>query len=88
MKDILKVFMIFGSGFFTILLLFVLPDPGGGELMIVIYTIPFFVGLGLILGLVYYFLSKKTYNKVFKDRMFYIMFLLLIFLSFIFFPHA
>jgi hypothetical protein len=87
MKDKLKTIVIILSGFLTFVLEPFIPMEGGGASMIIFLTIPFLIGLGIILSLVYYFYYVRK-NKLNKPIAFAIMLSLMILLNFLFYPYG
>lgn len=87
MKVILRSWVLFLSGFLTVLLIFVIPDSGGGKAMVIIFTLPSLIILGLILALAYYFSFRKSDNLRLMSSVYKIMLIAMILLSFILFPY-
>jgi hypothetical protein len=88
MNDRQKLILIILSGFLTFLLSFFIPIGGGGISLILALTIPFFIGLGIIFGIIYYAFIKKIKNRILKNGIFFGMFFLIIILTFVLYPYT
>lgn len=75
-------------GLINLLLAFILPVEGGGGAMLLFITVPFNFFLGLVFGLVYYIVARKLKNIVMKKNTYYSLLIILVLVSFMFFPHA
>ena len=54
-----KPWIIFGSGFLTLLLMELFPVDGGGVSLIFVISVPVLIGLSVILALIYNWKVKK-----------------------------
>lgn len=87
MKKHLKSIILILSGFLTLILSFFVPVGGGGVSLILILTIPFFIGLGIIFGVIHYFIVRKIMNIYYKNSIFFGMLFLIIILTFLWYPY-
>jgi len=87
MNDRLKSILITLSGFLTFLLSFIIPIGGGGASMIFLLSIPFFIGLGILFGTIYYVFIRKIENSILKNGIFFGMLFLIIVLTFAWYPY-
>lgn len=87
MKGYLKTALIILSGFLTGMLSFIIPVGGGGISLIFTLTIPFFIILGIILGVIYYVFIQKMKNIYCKNITFLAMLFLIITLTFAWYPY-
>lgn len=84
MKKLISSILIFLSGFLTIPLFEIIPVAGGGEAMIVVFTVPFMILLALVLSIVYY----VRHGKVDNPKMFTVMVSLMVMLNLILYPYG
>ena len=85
-RDKIKALTIFLSGFLTILLMNSFPVDGGGVSLIFVLTVPILIALSLGLAIFYSRKSKKQASNKFKNIFFSTSLLLVIALTFLFFP--
>jgi len=81
-----KSWIIFGSGFLTLLLMSLFPVDGGGVSLIFVLSVPILIALSIILALIYKWRAKKTETRWKRNVLFTSSTLLVLFLTFYFFP--
>jgi len=82
----IKSWIIFATGFMTLLLSNSFPVDGGGVSLIFVVTVPVFIGLSLILAIIFNWLSKKYKNRPKQNFLFYGFVSAILFLTLLFFP--
>lgn len=87
MNDQLKSIVILLSGFLTFILSYFIPIGGGGVSIIFTLSIPFFIVLGIAFSAIYYALIRKIKNIYYKNGIFLIMLLIIIILTFAWYPY-
>ena len=88
MNDRQRLILIILSGFLTFIVSFFIPVGGGGAGMILLLSIPFFISLGIIFGIIYYAFIRKIKNRILKNGIFFGMFFLIIILTFAWYPYT
>ena len=88
MNENYKAILISLSGFLTILLMQFIPVAGGGMSIVFIVTVPMFIGLGLIFGLIYHYQIKKMANVRLKKIIYSIFLIIMIGMSFCLYPYG
>ncbi|SDK81580.1 hypothetical protein SAMN05421823_103630 [Catalinimonas alkaloidigena] len=78
--------LIFLSGFLTLSMTTILPVAGGGASIILLYSVPFLIGLGLVLALLYHWLAKKIKPAFWRNVYFVANLGIIITLTFLIFP--
>lgn len=87
MCDKIKTGIILLSGMITLLLKQFIPIGVGGISLIFVLSIPILSGLGIIFGVIYHLASKRLKGVLLKNFIFTIMIIVLIGLSFWFYPY-
>lgn len=86
MEDKYKFRTLIFSGFITLAIATLLPQPSGGVNMIFIITVPFFAVLGIVFAFIYRFISKKVHDSDIKGIVFGIMLFFMIALNIMAYP--
>ena len=87
MNDSFKFRTLVLSGFLTLIMTSVIPIEGGGAGMVFFITVPFFIVLGVILGIVYRFVSKKVFDTDVKQITFFLMLFFIVVFSLLAYPY-
>jgi hypothetical protein len=82
----IKPWIIFATGFMTLLLMNSFPVDGGGVSLIFVVTIPILIVLSLTLAIVYNWLSKKLKNRLKENLLFYVFISIILLFTSVFFP--
>ncbi|WP_420574851.1 hypothetical protein [Kordia sp.] len=84
MNDKIKTVSLLLSGFLTYPLSFIIPIGGGGASTIFLLSIPFFI----VMGIIYHVFIRKIKNPYYKNGIFLAMLLLIISLTFAWYPYV
>ncbi|MEM6718391.1 MAG: hypothetical protein AAF611_03650 [Bacteroidota bacterium] len=87
MKDRVRTVALVASGFLQLYLSEFIPIGGGGIGLILLVTIPVLIGLGVVSGAIYFALISKLNNQLFKSSFFYGMMMVILFLTFMYYPY-
>ncbi|MCH2195134.1 hypothetical protein [Kordia sp.] len=87
MNDQIKSIVIVFSGLLTWILSYFIPVGGGGVSLIFLLTIPFFIVLGSAFGMIYFALVRKIKNTYYRNSIFLTMLLIIIVLTFAWYPY-
>jgi hypothetical protein len=87
MKNI-KSLVLFVSGFTTLFLTLIIPIGGGGISLIFIITVPVLIILGIVFSLLHHFWISKFKSLALQKSFFILLLLILISLSFLFYPYS
>lgn len=87
MKDQTRTLLLVASGFLQLILSYFIPVGGGGASMIFLLSIPILIGLGCILGIIYYAFIRKINNERYKRSFVLGMICIIVFLTFISYPY-
>ena len=86
MEDKLKFRALIFSGFITLAIATLLPQPNGEANFIFLVTVPFFGALGIVFAFIYKFISKKIDDSDIKGIVFGIMLFFMIALNLMAYP--
>ncbi|WP_046756129.1 hypothetical protein [Kordia jejudonensis] len=87
MKKHLKSVILVFSGLLTFILSLFVPVGGGGVSLILALSIPFFIVVGIIFGVIYHVFIRKMKNIYLKNSIFFAMLFLIIILTFLWYPY-
>lgn len=87
MNHRLKTWLILLSGFLTGIFSFFIPVGGGGVSLIFVLTVPFFIILGIIFGVIHDIFVRKIRNIHYKNGIFLTMLAIIITLTFMWYPY-
>jgi hypothetical protein len=81
------VFLILLFGFLTPIMMLFIPVEGGGVSLIFVITVPIFIGISIILSIIYYYLDHWKVSSERKKIFLFLFSFILIGLSFLLYPY-
>ncbi|WP_203257792.1 hypothetical protein [Hyunsoonleella ulvae] len=87
MSKRLRPLVLVFCGWITLIMMLFVPIGGGGVSLILVLSVPILVVMGVLFGVSYWYLDKKSNNKTLKTVIFYIMIIVLLGLAFMYYPY-
>jgi hypothetical protein len=81
------VYLILLLGFLTPIMMLFVPVEGGGVSLIFVITVPIFIGISIILSIIYFYLDSWKVSQERKKNILFIFSIVLIALSLLLYPY-